>query len=48
MTIDQILTAQRAYFKTGVTLSVKFRVENLKKLYAAIQKYEKEIAICGR
>ena len=44
MTIDQILTAQRAYFKTGVTLSVKFRVENLKKLYAAIQKYEKEIA----
>ena len=44
MTIDQILTAQRAYFHTGATLPVKFRVENLKKLYAAIRKYEKEIA----
>ena len=44
MTIDQILAAQRAYFKAGATLPVKFRVDNLKKLYAAIQKYEKEIA----
>ncbi len=44
MIIDQVLAAQRDYFKTGATLPVKFRVENLKKLYAAIQKYEKEIA----
>ena len=44
MTIDQILTAQRSYFQTGATLPVKFRVDNLKKLYAAIRKYEKDIA----
>lgn len=44
MTIDQILTTQRSYFQTGATLPVKFRVDNLKKLYAAIRKYEKDIA----
>ena len=44
MTIDQILTAQRSYFQTGATLPVKFRVDNLKKLYAALRKYEKDIA----
>ena len=44
MNIDQILAAQRAYFHTGATLPVKFRVDNLRKLYAAIQHYETEIA----
>ena len=44
MTIEQILAAQKVYFHTGATLPVKFRVENLKKLYAVIRKYEKEIA----
>ncbi|MBR6683170.1 MAG: aldehyde dehydrogenase family protein, partial [Firmicutes bacterium] len=44
MTIEQILAAQKVYFHTGATLPVKFRIENLNKLYAAIQKYEKEIA----
>ena len=44
MNIEQILTAQRSYFQSGVTLPVCFRIEMLKKLRAAIQKYETEIA----
>ena len=34
---------QRAYYKSGATLSVNFRIEQLKKLYSAIKKYEGEV-----
>jgi hypothetical protein len=44
MTIEEILEKQRSYFHSGVTLPVKFRVEKLKRLRQAVQKYEKEIA----
>ncbi len=43
MNIEEILEQQRAYFHSGATLPVSFRIENLKKLYAAVQKYEREI-----
>ena len=41
--IDKILKAQRDYFASGATLSVKFRVDMLKKLYTAVKSHEKEI-----
>lgn len=49
MNIEEILEQQRAYFRSGATLSVDFRIENLKKLYRAVQKYENEIgkALCS-
>ena len=43
MDTEQILKSQREFFKTGATLSVKFRIESLKKLYSAVKKYEPEI-----
>lgn len=43
MNIEEILQQQRAYFHSGATLPVAFRIDNLKKLYAAVQKYEREI-----
>ena len=43
MTIEKILDAQRAYFQSGATLPVSFRIAMLKKLLAAVKKYEKEI-----
>ncbi len=43
MQINEILTAQRSFFQTGTTLDVDFRIGQLKKLYAAIQKYEPQI-----
>ncbi len=43
MQIDRILSAQRAFFQSGTTLDVEFRVRALKKLYAAIEKYEPHI-----
>ncbi len=42
--IDELLRKQREYFQSGATLSVSFRVEGLKKLYATIQAREEEIA----
>jgi len=39
----EIVENQRKFFKTGVTLPVKFRIEQLKKLKAAVLKYEQEI-----
>lgn len=42
--IDQTLALQQTYFRSGATLPVRFRVDMLKKLRGAIQKYEKEIA----
>jgi len=44
MNIEEILRAQKAFFRTGKTLPVKFRIEQLKKLYSAVKKYETEIA----
>ena len=42
--IDEILTKQRRFFRSGATLPVSFRIEMLKKLYAAVKKYEPEIS----
>lgn len=41
--IASLLDKQREYYKSGVTIPVNFRIEQLKKLYAAIKKYENEI-----
>lgn len=41
--INDLVENQRKYYKTGVTLPIKFRIEQLKKLYAIIKKYENEI-----
>ena len=41
---DALLEAQRAYFRTGATLPVSFRVEMLKKLRAAVAAHEADIA----
>ena len=43
MTINEIMEKQRAYFQSGATLPVKFRIAMLKKLLAAVNQYEKEI-----
>ncbi len=43
MDINKILESQRQFFQSGATLSVKFRIEMLKKLYHAVKKYETEI-----
>ncbi len=43
MQITDILAAQRAYFQSGATLDVDFRIRQLKKLYAAVEKYEAQI-----
>ena len=49
MNIEELLNWQRAFFRSGATLSVDFRLEHLKKLYRAVQKYESEIgrALCS-
>ena len=41
--IKNLLAKQREYYKSGATVSVKFRIEQLKKLYFAVKKYEAEI-----
>lgn len=41
--IGSLLERQRKYYKSGVTIPVKFRIEQLKKLYAAVKKHENEI-----
>ena len=41
--IQSLLSKQREYYKSGVTIPVKFRIEQLKKLYATIKKYETEV-----
>ena len=43
MRIDEILTGQRAYFQSGATLPVRFRIAMLKKLLAAVNRHEAEI-----
>ena len=42
--IDRLLEEQRAYFQTGATLPVAFRIEKLKALYKAIDAHRKEIS----
>ncbi len=41
--IHSLLERQRAYYRSGATLPVKFRIAQLKKLYAALRKYEVDI-----
>lgn len=43
--IQTLLEGQRTFFRSGATLSVDFRIQHLKTLYATIKKYES--AICG-
>lgn len=42
--IKSIRESQFAFYKTGATIPVSFRISQLKKLYSAIRKYEAEIA----
>ena len=47
MTYDEIkglLDSQRRFFKTGTTIPVKYRINQLKKLYNAVRKYKNEIS----
>ncbi len=47
MTAEQIIElveSQRKFYKSGVTIPVKFRLEQLKKLYAAVKKYELQVS----
>ncbi len=41
--IQKLLERQRRFYRSGKTLPVRFRIEQLKKLYAAVKKYENEI-----
>ncbi|MBQ7858470.1 MAG: aldehyde dehydrogenase [Oscillospiraceae bacterium] len=41
--IETLLQSQREFYRTGNTIPTAFRIAQLKKLYAAIQKYEPEI-----
>ncbi len=48
MTITEILQNQRKFFQSGSTLPVKFRIQMLKKLHAAIREREDEITAAIR
>ena len=41
--IAELISRQREFYGSGATLSVDFRIMQLKKLYSAVKKYEKEI-----
>ena len=41
--IQSLLQKQREYYHSGATLPVKFRIEQLKKLYETVKKYQIEI-----
>ena len=41
--IQSLLEKQRAYYRSGATIPVKFRIEQLKKLYETVKKYQNEI-----
>ena len=41
--IQSLLEKQREYYNSGATVPVKFRIGQLRKLYAAVKKYENEI-----
>ena len=42
--IQQILLSQREFYRTGATLSIKFRKEQLRKLRSALRAFEKPLA----
>ena len=42
--IQTLVDAQRAYYCSGATIPVDFRIAQLKKLYSAIQAHERDIA----
>lgn len=44
MDLDVILNKQRAYFQSGATLPVPFRIAMLKKLLSAVNRHEAEIS----
>ena len=41
--IQALLDAQRAFFNSGATLSVDFRIKSLRKLYDAVKAHEGDI-----
>lgn len=41
--INLLINRQRDYYKSGATLPISFRHEQLKKLYSAIERYEREL-----
>ena len=41
--IQYLLEKQRVYYRSGATIPVKFRLEQLKKLYTTVKKYQTEI-----
>lgn len=41
--IQHLLEGQRAFYNSGATIDIKFRIEQLRKLYAAVTKYQDEI-----
>ena len=41
--IALLLDAQRAFYRSGATIDIKFRIAQLKKLYAAVEQYQTEI-----
>lgn len=41
--IQDLLEKQRSFYHSGATIPVSFRIEQLKKLYSAVKKYENEI-----
>ncbi len=41
--IKALLEKQKNYYNSGATIPVNFRIEQLKKLYAAVKKYQREI-----
>ncbi len=41
--IQSLLENQRTYYKSGATIPVKFRIEQLKKLYSTVKKYQNEV-----
>lgn len=41
--IQALLDDQREYYRSGATIPIKFRIEQLKKLYEAVKKYQNEI-----
>ena len=41
--IQSLLEKQRVFYRSGATIPVRFRVAQLKKLYATVKKYQKDI-----
>lgn len=41
--IKKLLEKQRKFYKTGITIPVEYRIEQLKKLYSAVKKYQTEV-----